>query len=150
MSRLSESAAWRKSTFCNGASACVEVAPLADGMVGVRDSKLGDASPVLVATAAEWEMFLAAAKADTGCCVLTDRIRLDHCGDGCWLLSTADAWPTALEFDDGEVRAFLAGVREGRFDYPAPREAGDGSGVDGDSRGPVGPYAAQESSPVSQ
>ncbi|MEV0381839.1 DUF397 domain-containing protein [Nonomuraea sp. NPDC050643] len=51
-------AAWRKSTFCNGASTCVEVAPLADGNVALRDSKEQD-GPVLVFTPAEWAAFTA-------------------------------------------------------------------------------------------
>ncbi|NUP24999.1 MAG: DUF397 domain-containing protein [Streptomyces sp.] len=51
-------AAWRKSTFCNGASACVEVAPLADGKVALRDSKEQD-GPVLVFTPEEWQAFTA-------------------------------------------------------------------------------------------
>lgn len=51
-------AAWRKSSFCNGAAGCVEVAPLADGSVALRDSK--DAgSPVLVFTPSEWAAFTA-------------------------------------------------------------------------------------------
>ncbi|TDC03294.1 DUF397 domain-containing protein [Nonomuraea longispora] len=51
-------AAWRKSTFCNGADACIEVAPLANGDVALRDSKEQD-GPVLVFTPAEWEAFTA-------------------------------------------------------------------------------------------
>ncbi|WP_338087122.1 DUF397 domain-containing protein [Nonomuraea zeae] len=50
--------AWRKSTFCNGADACIEVAPLADGNVAVRDSKEQD-GPVLVFTPSEWAAFTA-------------------------------------------------------------------------------------------
>lgn len=37
---------FRKSTF-SANNGCVELADLGDGIVGVRDSKLGDASPVL-------------------------------------------------------------------------------------------------------
>lgn len=51
-------AAWRKASFCNGATACVEVAPLADGNVALRDSKEQD-GPVLVFTPAEWAAFTA-------------------------------------------------------------------------------------------
>ncbi|WP_433436708.1 DUF397 domain-containing protein [Nonomuraea sp. CA-141351] len=51
-------AAWRKSRFCNGASACVEVAPLADGNIALRDSKEQD-GPVLVFTPSEWAAFTA-------------------------------------------------------------------------------------------
>jgi hypothetical protein len=50
--------AWRKSTFCNGADTCVEVAPLADGNVALRDSKEQD-GPVLVFTPEEWVAFTA-------------------------------------------------------------------------------------------
>lgn len=50
--------AWRKSTFCNGAATCVEVAPLADGNVALRDSKEQDGS-VLVFTPSEWAAFTA-------------------------------------------------------------------------------------------
>jgi hypothetical protein len=63
---------WRKSSFSNGSSACVEVAPtwrkssFSQGNgncvetmpepsgFAIRDSKLGDASPVLHFTAAEF------------------------------------------------------------------------------------------------
>jgi hypothetical protein len=51
-------AAWRVSRYCNGASACVEVAPLADGHVALRDSKQQD-GPVLVFTPSEWAAFTA-------------------------------------------------------------------------------------------
>ncbi|GAA3662229.1 hypothetical protein GCM10022224_027500 [Nonomuraea antimicrobica] len=53
-----KTAAWRKSTFCNGAATCVEVAPLADGNVALRDSKVQD-GPVLVFTPEEWAAFTA-------------------------------------------------------------------------------------------
>ncbi|MBB5075581.1 DUF397 domain-containing protein [Nonomuraea sp. NPDC059023] len=48
--------AWRKSRFCNGNSACVEFARLADGNVALRDSKEQD-GPVLVFTPEEWDAF---------------------------------------------------------------------------------------------
>ncbi|MEV4159494.1 DUF397 domain-containing protein [Nonomuraea dietziae] len=51
-------AAWQKSSFCNGASTCVEVANLADGSVALRDSKMQD-GPVLVFTPGEWAAFTA-------------------------------------------------------------------------------------------
>ncbi|MER7500727.1 DUF397 domain-containing protein [Nonomuraea pusilla] len=58
MYRETTTAAWRKASFCNGASACVEVAPLADGTIAVRDSKEQD-GPVLVFTPSEWAAFTA-------------------------------------------------------------------------------------------
>ncbi|MFI6792372.1 DUF397 domain-containing protein [Nonomuraea sp. NPDC050383] len=48
---------WRKSSFCSSNS-CVEVAPLGDGSVALRDGKVQD-GPVLVFTSAEWEAFVA-------------------------------------------------------------------------------------------
>ncbi|GAA2893812.1 DUF397 domain-containing protein [Nonomuraea rubra] len=51
-------AAWRKASYCNGATACVEVAPLTDGNVALRDSKQQD-GPVLVFTPSEWAAFVA-------------------------------------------------------------------------------------------
>lgn len=44
---------WRKSSFSGSNGSCVEFADLGDGIVGVRDSKLGDTSPVLRFTRAE-------------------------------------------------------------------------------------------------
>lgn len=51
---------WRKSTFSDNGQegGCVEVADLSDGGSAVRDSKLGEASPVLTFTAKEWDAFL--------------------------------------------------------------------------------------------
>ena len=48
---------WRKATRSDAQAGCVEVAFAADGRVGVRDSKLGEASPILEFTAHEWECF---------------------------------------------------------------------------------------------
>jgi hypothetical protein len=53
---------WRKSTFSNDTGACVEVADLATG-TAVRDSKLGDGSPVLSVTAPQWSGFIARIRA---------------------------------------------------------------------------------------
>ena len=52
---------WRKSSFCNGATGCVEVAPMVDGNVALRDSK-EDGGPVLIFTPEEWETFLKGAQ----------------------------------------------------------------------------------------
>ena len=49
---------WRKSSFCNGASSCVEVARLPNGNVALRDGKEQD-GPVLVFTPIEWAAFTA-------------------------------------------------------------------------------------------
>ncbi|MFI6296797.1 DUF397 domain-containing protein [Nonomuraea sp. NPDC050790] len=68
---MSDFIRWRRATLCNGNSACAEVAWVAAGShngncllagtvggeVWLRDSKLGDDSPILRFTAAEWEAF---------------------------------------------------------------------------------------------
>jgi hypothetical protein len=57
------SLAWRKSSHSAGnGGECVEVATLPDGGRAVRDSKDPD-GPVLRFTAAEWQAFLAGARA---------------------------------------------------------------------------------------
>ena len=53
---------WRTSSFTDNQT-CVEVADLPDGGRLVRDTKLGEASPVLRYTAAEWQAFIAGVKA---------------------------------------------------------------------------------------
>lgn len=54
---------WSKSTFSASNGSCVEVAGAQDGDVLVRDTKLGEASPVLRFTPAEWDAFVAGTKA---------------------------------------------------------------------------------------
>lgn len=54
-------ATWQKSSFCNGASSCVEIGEGENGNVLVRDSKDQD-GPMLVFTPSEWKAFLAGAK----------------------------------------------------------------------------------------
>ncbi|MBF6302550.1 DUF397 domain-containing protein [Nocardia amamiensis] len=51
-------AKWFKSSHSGGGNDCVEVAHLAEGMVGVRDSK-NPAGPALVFTPGEWDAFTA-------------------------------------------------------------------------------------------
>ena len=56
---------WRKSTRSHGGGgACVMVAQV-PGAAGVRDSKLGEASPVLPFTADAWASFLRDVKVGT-------------------------------------------------------------------------------------
>jgi hypothetical protein len=59
---LPEGVRWHKSTFSGGENGgCVEVASV-PGVVGVRDTKLGATSPVLIFGTSEWAAFLAAVK----------------------------------------------------------------------------------------
>lgn len=60
-SHETEMLAWRKASASAGNGACVEVAPLADSGVAVRDSKDPE-GPVLRYTPAEWIAFLDGAK----------------------------------------------------------------------------------------
>ncbi len=54
-------ARWRKSSRSNGTGACVEVG-LTESATGVRDTKLGDASPILVFPRDQWTSFLRSVK----------------------------------------------------------------------------------------
>jgi hypothetical protein len=51
-------AMWTKSSYSGNNNGCVEVARL-QGTVFVRDSKLGEGSPVLAFTPHEWACFVA-------------------------------------------------------------------------------------------
>ncbi|WP_067694548.1 DUF397 domain-containing protein [Nocardia jejuensis] len=54
------SAVWRTSSYSGNGGNCVEVAlSLANGLVGVRDSKDNRRGPILHFTPAQWEAFLA-------------------------------------------------------------------------------------------
>ncbi len=58
--------AWYKSSYSNGgADDCVEVNYSRAGHVGVRDSKLSTASPVLAIPAPQWASLLAAVQDGT-------------------------------------------------------------------------------------
>ena len=59
------SAEWRKSSRSNGGGNCVEVALHGRGTSAVRDSKLGEASPVLPFAADAWASFLRDVKIGT-------------------------------------------------------------------------------------
>ena len=54
--------AWRKAT-ASGNNGCVELAPLPDGGIAVRDSKLGDDSPILQFDQHEFTSFVRGVRA---------------------------------------------------------------------------------------
>jgi hypothetical protein len=56
-------ARWFTSSYSSGSAQCVEVAFL-PGHRLVRDSKLGDASPVLAVSPVEWSTFTAVVKTE--------------------------------------------------------------------------------------
>lgn len=56
---VATTATWKKSSHSQGQDDCVEVAS-GPGAVYLRDSKLGDASPVLSLSTTQWRAVLAA------------------------------------------------------------------------------------------
>ncbi|MGH3622112.1 MAG: DUF397 domain-containing protein, partial [Sciscionella sp.] len=55
-------AAWRKSSFSNGTGLCVEVAPLADSRIAMRNSNHPEAG-VMLFTPTEMNAWISSAKA---------------------------------------------------------------------------------------
>jgi uncharacterized protein DUF397 len=51
---LAHTTNWHKASYSKENGGCVEIGSV-PGMIGVRDTKLGSASPILVVTPAEWE-----------------------------------------------------------------------------------------------
>jgi len=62
LASLGRVAEWRKSSYSEGDNNCVEITDNVPGWVGVRDSKLGPDSPILLFTTAEWAAFTAGTK----------------------------------------------------------------------------------------
>jgi len=60
---MSESVTWRKASASGQNGSCVQLADLGNGTIGLRDSKLGDGSPVLEFTRPEIRALLDGAKA---------------------------------------------------------------------------------------
>jgi hypothetical protein len=56
---------WFKSRHSGGQNGCVEVNLSVPGIIGVRDSKLGDASPILAYTQPQWRALLTSARNGT-------------------------------------------------------------------------------------
>jgi hypothetical protein len=61
---LTTAAGWRKSSYSQGANGCVEITTQLPGWVGIRDSKLGPDSPLLILPLSEWRAMIAAARTD--------------------------------------------------------------------------------------
>ena len=120
---------WRTASDCNGASSCVEVASV-DGCILVRDSKLGDASPVLRVPVPAWWSFLAAVK--TGQTLTYRGVLWVADVDGGWLVWLRDEPDATLSFDRAEVEAFVDGVRVGQFEVASLASGMHGS--DGTAR----------------
>lgn len=52
---LANAGSWQKSSHSDLANNCVEITTELPGWVGIRDSKLGDNSPILAFTHGEWD-----------------------------------------------------------------------------------------------
>jgi hypothetical protein len=60
---LSQASGWRKSSYSKAQNDCVEITAEVTGWVGVRDSTLGAASPLVAVPRSEWRAVLAASRA---------------------------------------------------------------------------------------
>jgi Domain of unknown function (DUF397) len=56
---LATATGWRKPTRSQGQNTCVEITEALSGWIGIRDSKLGAASPVLACTTPEFAALVA-------------------------------------------------------------------------------------------
>jgi hypothetical protein len=147
---------WTSSSLCAGGD-CVQVRH-DDDVVYVRDSKLGDDSPVQEWPLTYWEFLCDAIVADLP--RFSGFRKLDD--DGGVELRWAHIHPAPLIFDAGEWKAFVYGVRAGEFDREKLSEgvsagsgsvagsgeaatgAVDGSGWSSDGPGSPVPVAAQK------
>jgi hypothetical protein len=62
LAALGTATGWRKSTRSQAQNACIEVTEAVPGWVGVRDTKLGSASPLLAVSAGGWAALVTSAK----------------------------------------------------------------------------------------
>jgi hypothetical protein len=62
LTALAVAAGWHKSSRSQAQNACVEVTTAVPGWVGVRDSTLGAASPILACCADDWTALITDAK----------------------------------------------------------------------------------------
>lgn len=108
---------WKRSTRCdNSGPNCVEVKLAADD-VQIRDSKLGDASPVLTFSAEEFRGVVQDIK-DKGFYTYAENMAVVHVNDVWSVYSRHDAGPeyAQLVFVEDEWASFVAGAKAGDFD----------------------------------
>ncbi|WP_431879030.1 DUF397 domain-containing protein [Amycolatopsis sacchari] len=110
---LQNAGGWFKSTFSGANGGCVEANLTIPGVVGLRDSKLGARSPILVFDIIQWRRLLTEVAENqltntNGAVAIT-------VGAGRWEVRPVDGSADALQFDETEWAAFRAGVRAGQF-----------------------------------
>jgi hypothetical protein len=124
--------AWRKSSFSDTPNSCVEVRHESD-VVYVRDSKLGEDSPVLRFAAASW-------------LVLTDAIVAPRDGDP-WKIVHRKAFVYGVRAGEFDGEKLSEGVSAGSGSVAGSGEAAtgavDGSGWSSDGPGSPVPVAAE-------
>ncbi|MGH3786115.1 MAG: DUF397 domain-containing protein [Pseudonocardiaceae bacterium] len=113
MSNTGRRAGWRTSTRSNNGGSCVEVDFTTVG-VHMRDSKAQGTGPIISFTPTQWATFLH--ESARGLTSANGAVTVTH-SDGSQVRSTADG--TTLNFTPGEWAAFVAGARDGEFDYRA-------------------------------
>lgn len=116
---------FRKSSRC-ASGGCVEVAATVDAVL-VRDSKLGDASPQLRFTHAEWRLLVVDEIRDGGW--LPEYSYREDDGTVVWLRRPGST--PRLLFGPAEWDTFIEAVRAGEFDVDvlAAVKAGDLDGA---------------------
>ena len=110
---LATSSGWVKSTFSGGQNGCVAVNRDVPGVVGVRDTKLGESSPILVFDVLQWQDWLDEVTSDrltntNGAATVAVRAQA-------WEVRPVDGGTETLRFDRVEWEAFRAGARAGEF-----------------------------------
>jgi hypothetical protein len=102
--------AWQKSSYSENGANCVEVAPVAAGVL-LRDTKDRGAGPAIAFTRAQWTTFLAEVAADD--VGAGGAVEVIHTDDGVQMHAVATG--VRLRFTPSEWTAFRAGVRDGEF-----------------------------------
>ncbi|HEU0087949.1 MAG TPA: DUF397 domain-containing protein [Pseudonocardiaceae bacterium] len=107
-------AGWRTPTRSSNGANCVEVDFTATG-VQMRDSKARGAGPILDFTPTQWAAFVRESVHDLPS--TNSAVAVTHQPEGTQVQSAAGQ--AVLHFTRGEWAAFVAGARDGEFDYHA-------------------------------
>ncbi|WP_063630404.1 DUF397 domain-containing protein [Amycolatopsis thermoflava] len=110
---LQNAAGWFKSTYSGANGGCVEVTLTIPGTVGLRDSKLGKRSPIVVFDVIQWCSLLVEVSTDR--LTNTNGAAIVIASPEQWEVRPADGSTEALRFNGTEWHAFRNGVRAGQF-----------------------------------